>query len=118
MAPSTSSVVWKSIEAILVIGFSIFAMLSRSPLLGGVSNYLTIAYYIFVPGYALTSLLAEEYDLLSRAFYSILIGLVLLLSLSALEQDSFLQIPTDYALTIPIIAIIAETYVLYFRNKR
>ncbi|MDG6999868.1 MAG: hypothetical protein JRN15_12215 [Nitrososphaerota archaeon] len=75
-----------------------------------------MAYYIFIPGYSITSLLAEDYDMLSRILYSVLVGLVLLLSLSALRQDPYLSLSTNYTLTIPIITILVEGYAFYFKK--
>ena len=117
MTTDIRSRISRIVEATVIIGYSIFVLLSRSPVLGDVSNFLTLAYFIFVPGYAITSLLAEEYDILSRLFYSVLVGLAVLLSLSALEKDAFLSLSTNYILTIPIIAVLVEGYVYYFKKS-
>ena len=117
MARRIHSKIARSVEVTVIIGVSVLVLLSLSPLLGDVSNYLIIVYFIFVPGYALTPLLAEEYDVLSRLLYSVLVGLVLLLTLLALQGDALLLIPTHFALTIPLITIAVESYVYYSKRQ-
>ncbi|MDG6994400.1 MAG: hypothetical protein JRN52_00640 [Nitrososphaerota archaeon] len=103
-------------EAIVVIGFSVFILLSRSPAVGSVSSFPILIYYLFVPGYVLTSVLAEEYDILSRFLYSVMVGLALLLSLAALDHDPYLTIRNSHTVIIPIVAVLVEGYVYYHKK--
>lgn len=112
----TRSTISRSVEAVIIIGYSVFILLSKSPVLGDVSNFPTLVYYIFFPGYAITSLLSEEYDILSRLFYSVLLGLVLVVSISGLGQLGLFSVST--LLAIPIIAILVEMYVYYFKKSQ
>lgn len=114
MARSSSTRTSRVVEALIVIVFSILVMLSKSPAFETFSNVLILIYFLFVPGYAITLVLPEEYDVLSRFFYSALIGLILVVSLSSLWQAVF-HVPANLTLFVPIITILVQGYVFYKR---
>lgn len=109
--------VQRSIEAVIIIAFSIVMLISSSPAVVSIPNLLILLYFLFFPGYVITLVLGEEYDILSRLLYSVLIGLVFVVSLASLGISVFRSTTIEYTLLIPIIVILLEAYVLYFKRR-
>lgn len=113
MATLSAYKIGRSLEAIIIIGYSGLILISSSPAIKAISNLPILIYFLFIPGYVLTLMLGENYDILSRLLYSVLIGLALVVSLSSLGKDLFRSTTIEYTVIIPVILILLEVYVLY-----
>jgi uncharacterized membrane protein len=108
---------WKELRydqifKVLLILYSLFAIASITPTIFGLSNTILVVYFLFVPGYSLTTLIGEQNDIIQRLLYAVLLSTTLLTAFFALGQTSTIfRIP--FAISIPIISILILLYSLH-----
>ncbi|MGI0080690.1 MAG: hypothetical protein ACRECH_13845 [Nitrososphaerales archaeon] len=106
----------RRLVTIIALAYSLVVFLTVIPSFGTAATFLLlIPYYLIVPGYCVTLLFNENYDVLQRLLFSVFASISMLLSLSALESlDSGLNIPSP--ITLPVISIGIIMYGYFFHR--
>ena len=102
----------RRLVTVIALAYSFVVLLTVIPSFGKVATFLLlIPYFLLVPGYCITLLFNENYDILQRLLFSIFASISMLLSLVALKGlDSALNIPSSISLPIISIGIIVYGY--------
>ena len=98
--------------------YSLVVMADSTPRFGDISNVPVILYFLFVPGFAITLLFRESYNLLERLSFSVILSLGAVLTLLAVRQMVYpSKFPLPFDVLIPVVTILATTY-YYFAHSR
>ena len=69
-------------------------MASSTPRFVDISNVPVILYFLFLPGFAITLLMRESYNLLERLSFSVILSLGAVLTLWAVETN---DLPVEFS---------------------
>lgn len=104
-------------EFVVILVYSLVVMGSAIPFFADISNLPVVIYYLFVPGYCLTSFFKESYPLVQRALFSALISITVLLTFFSLRQSVLLNVHLPYDLALPIFTVVVLLF-QYFHTRR
>ena len=106
----------RRIVTAVIILYSVFVLSSATPRFANVSNIPVILYFLLVPGFAMTLLIREEYTLLERIAFAILLSLGPVLTLLATREMFYpANFPLPYDVIIPIFTIVLTVYYYFAR---
>jgi uncharacterized membrane protein len=94
----------------VIVLYSLVVLASIAPSLRGVDNILLVPYFLLVPGYVLTALLYKSLRKIGRLFYTVIWGVVLVVSVSSLEGISAGYQILPPSIVIPIFTLVIFTY--------
>lgn len=100
---------FRVLEFAIPVLYSLAIIASSLPRFANISNTVVVVYYLFVPGYTVTVLFKEKYNLIFRLGYSILYGLAFVLCIFAFRQI-FPGVPLSFAVIIPSITIAVSLF--------
>lgn len=107
----------KQLVTVVAFLYSLVTISTLAPSIGSVTpTTVLLVYYILVPGYCVTLLFDENYDILQLLLFSIFISISLSLSLLAINHiTSGLNIPLPVSM--PVISIGTIVYYFYFHKR-
>lgn len=106
----------KQLVALASLLYSVLIVATLAPAFGKVMpSALLIVYFLLVPGYCVTLLFHEDYDVLQRLLFSIFISMSLVLSLLALNRISH-SFSIPISISLPVISISIIIYVYYYHR--
>jgi len=104
----------KKLIAGFIVLYSLVVIASSTPRFGDISNVPVILYFIFLPGFSITLLLKEDYSLIGKGAYSIILSLAAVLTLLTIQQFAS---PLPFQIIIPSITIVITTCYYFFRTN-
>jgi hypothetical protein len=94
------------IRTAIVLLYSLGIIATATPTFGDVPNIVVLVYYLFVPGYVVVLYFNEDYAILQKLLFSVLIGLAIVLVIFSLRQTTGDSFPLPYDVIIPVVTIV------------
>ena len=85
----------------IVVLYSLAIIASSTPTFGAISNTIVIVYFLFVPGYVLTLYFNEDYAIVQRLFYGVILGMTLVFVIFAVRDETLDAFPLPFDVIIP-----------------
>ena len=96
--------------------YSLFIIASTLPSLSDKLSPLVVLYYLLFPGYYILQLFGEDYTVLNKLLYSILLGFTFVASISSLSQLPGLSAALQINFVVPIFTLFL-TLIDFLRNR-
>lgn len=100
-----------------VVLYSLGVMASVTPMFDRVPDATLLPFYLFVPGYAFSSLFAEPQTEVGVLFHSVVWSLILVAAVGSLERVALGAVGIPIALVVPVLTLVFFAWG-YLHRKR